>query len=609
MRWKGIIFLIAIVILFLVLSSFITSTIVENELENLGTTVVGAMVEIDDLDVSLFELMIKWDKLQITDPDNTMKNMLETGQTEFDLELIPLFSGKVIIENIMLTGVRAGTDRETDGAIPPGEQPQKNSFIASTISNLKEEVSSPINDQFTSLQKNINVDSIMKILEIESVGKMKNLKEDLSGKYNSWQNRLEQISITEDARSVEQKIKKIDINKAKSIDGFQQTMNDINDIKSKIDGMEKSLSDTRKNLITDLEVSQNNLSQIDDWIKKDYSRALAKAKLMEINAESIGKLIFGKKLIDQVSKYLSYIGTARTYSEKYSQSKPEKEDPPRLKGQDIHFSNETSQPDFWIKKIELSGQTNQNLELGGTLANLVSNQKLINQPTEFKVYSKDNKKSFFNLVGIFNYLEDHPSEHIKLSYSGFSLANVKLSDTRFLPNEIKNGIGSLNADIKLLSESIDGTIKFAGSNLNFVSKNTTAPKNEFEKIVHSVTQGIRDIDFNARVFGSQENLKFSLNSNLDQLFVNQLKNIAGEKIKAARERIRSEIDNKVKSQRAELESFVSLQEGKIRSQVKQYEDMVNNSNKLLADKKKEAEKIFEKEKSNIKDKVQDLFKF
>jgi uncharacterized protein (TIGR03545 family) len=609
MRWKGVIFLIAIVILFLVLSSLITSTIVENELENLGTTIVGARVEIEDLDVSISQLLIKWEKLQITDPDNTMKNMLETGKTEFDLEFVPLLSGKVIIESVMLTGVRSGTDRETDGAIQAGENPQKNSFIASTINNLMQEVSTPVNDQFTSLQQNINVDSIMKILEIESVDKMKNLKEDLSMKYKSWQERLGQISIKEDAQLVKQKITQIDINKAKSIDGFQKTMNELNDIKSKIDGMGNLVSNTKKDLITDLNSSQNNLSQIDDWIKKDYSRALAKAKLIEINAESIGKLIFGKKLIGQLSKYLSYIGTARTYSEKYSQSKPEKENPPRLKGQDIHFSKEGVRPDFWLKKMELSGQSNQNLELGGTLSNLVSNQKLIGQPTEIKIYSKNNKKSSFDLEGIFNYLEDSPGEHFSLSYSGFSLADVKLSESRFLPNEIKNGNGTLSADIKLLSESIDGSIKFSGSNLKFASENKNLPKNEFEKIVHSVTEGINDIDFNARVFGSKDNIKFSLNSNLDQLFASRLKNIAGEKIKAARERIKSEIENTVKSQRAELESFVSKQEDQIRSQVKQYEDMVNNNNKLLDDKKKEAEKIFEKEKSNIKDKVQDLFKF
>ena len=167
----------------------------------------------------------------------------------------------------------------------------------------------------------------------------------------------------------------------------------------------------------------------------------------------------------------------------------------------------------------------------------------------------------------------------------------------------------MNADIKLLGESIDGTIKFSGNNLKFTSEDQTVPKNEFEKIVHSITKGIKDIDFNARVFGSQDKLKFSLKSNLDKLFASQLKNIAGEKIEAARGRIKSEIENKVNSQRAELESFISTQESQIRSQVKQYEDMVQNNNKLLDEKKKEAEKIFEKEKSNIKDKVQDLFKF
>ena len=117
MRWKGIIFLVAIIFLAFLLSWIFSNKIVENELENLGTTIVGARVEIDDLDFSLSDLYIRWSKLQVTDPDNTMKNLLETGQTDFDLELIPLFSGKVIIENIQISDVQSGTDRETDGAI------------------------------------------------------------------------------------------------------------------------------------------------------------------------------------------------------------------------------------------------------------------------------------------------------------------------------------------------------------------------------------------------------------------------------------------------------------------------------------------------------------
>ena len=609
MRWKGVIFLVAIVFIFLLLGMFFTSALVENELENLGTTIVGAKVEIDDFDISLIGLHFRWERLQITDPDNTMKNMLETGKTKFDLEFVPLLSGKVIIESIMLTGVQSGTDRETDGAIGADDRPGEDSFIASTINSLKQEVATPFINQLSLLQQNINVDSIITILEIESIDKMKNLQINLSEKYNSWQTRIDQISIKEDARIVEQKIKSLDVNKAKTIDGFQKTINEIQDIKSKITSMEDVYSKTKNDLMADLNSAQDNLSQVDDWIKQDYSRALAKANLAEINAGNIGKLIFGKKLVDEVSKYLSYVGTARTYSEKYSQNNPEKKDPPRFEGQDIYFSGQNIQPDFWIRKIIFSGKTGQNLELSGDVKNLVSNQKLIGSPTEFKVNSKDNAQTSFNLEGIFNYIDNDPGETIKFSYTGFSLAEKKLSDSRFLPDKLKSGIGSISANINLRGESIEGIINFSGKKLIFESADKPESKSSFEEIIYSIIAGIDEIDFKAKITGTKDDIKFSLNSNLDNVFSNRLKNIAGEKITAAKARIRSEIEKKVTSQQNELKSFVSAQEYQLRSKITQYEDIINQNNKLLDAKKKEAEKIFENEKSKIKDKVQDLFKF
>ncbi len=609
MRWKGIIFLVAIVFIFLLLGMFFTSVLVENELENLGTTIVGAKVEIDDFDISLIGLHIRWERLQVTDPDNTMKNMLETGKTEFDLEFVPLLSGKVIIESIMLTGVQSGTDRETDGAIGAEDRPGEDSFIAGAVNSLKQEVATPFNNQLSLLQQNINVDSIIAILEIESIDKMKDLQKNLSEKYNSWETRIGQISIKEDARFVEQKLKSLDVNKAKSIDGFQKTINELEDIKSKITSMEDVYSKTKYDLMADLNSAQDDLSQVDDWIKQDYSRALAKANLAEINAKNIGKLIFGKKLVDEVSKYLSYIGTARTYSEKYSRSNPEKQDPPRFEGQDIYFSGQNIQPDFWIRKIILSGKTGQNLELSGDVKNLISNQKLIGQPTEFRVNSKENKQTSFNLEGIFNYIDSDPGETIKLSYTGFSLAEKKLSDSRFLPDKLKSGIGSISANINLHGESIEGIINFSGKKLKFESANKQESKNSFEEIIYSIITGIDKIDFKAKITGTKDDIKFSLNSNLDDVFSNRLKNIAGEKITAAKARIRSEIEKKVNSQQNELKSFVSTQENQLRSNFGQYEDIINQNNKLFDAKKKEAEKIFENEKSKIKDKVQDLFKF
>ena len=89
----------------------------ENKLENIGTSIVGAKVEIDGFDFSFSGLHIRWNRLQVTNPKNTWKNSVETGTCEFNMEFWPLLSKKIIIENIQLSDFKTNTDRENDGKI------------------------------------------------------------------------------------------------------------------------------------------------------------------------------------------------------------------------------------------------------------------------------------------------------------------------------------------------------------------------------------------------------------------------------------------------------------------------------------------------------------
>jgi len=71
-RNKGLIAL-GIVLAFIILISLIFSDIwIEKELENIGDQLIGAKVEIDNLDFSFTELYLSWRRLQVTNPKNTM---------------------------------------------------------------------------------------------------------------------------------------------------------------------------------------------------------------------------------------------------------------------------------------------------------------------------------------------------------------------------------------------------------------------------------------------------------------------------------------------------------------------------------------------------------
>ncbi|MFC2088239.1 TIGR03545 family protein [Calditrichota bacterium] len=610
-RWKGIIFFAVLAGFILVLSLIFTDTWLETQLENAGTLVNGAKVDIDNLDFSLFGPIINWDRLQITNPKNTMKNMIESGFCEFKVEFWPLLSKKVIIENIQLSDLRTNTDREIDGKIEDItliEQIAESNYVKDTVKRLHEKAESTPALQLAGQIKSGNIDSIMAIMNIRSVKKIDSLQKNLSDQYNKWQQELTNLDYSNDLKEIEQKIKLFDVNKIKTIEDFRSALQKVEGVKSDIERISKEVENKKNNLQKDLGNVNHSVGLIDDWIAADYKNALSMAKLPEINTQNIAELIFGKSVVNQVTQYLGYVGEARSYASQFQSDKPEKKEPPRLKGQDIYFYNQYARPDFWIKNINLTGETENNIRLAGIVENIVSDQKQIETPTVIKVGGSNKSGTSLDFDGELNYLKETPNENFNLRYTGFALANTKISDSKLLPNSINKGTGRLESVFNLAGDKIDGQIKFTGQNLVFDFSKQAKPKNKFDEIILSVIKSISTVDFVAKIQGHGDNLKFSINSNLDDLFVSKLNAILGKELEAAKQKIKARIDGEVNKYREKLNSMIKEKEKLLNDEIKKYEQQVNEKKDLADKKKKEIEAKIEKEKSKQLDKVKDVFK-
>jgi uncharacterized protein (TIGR03545 family) len=607
-RWKGIIFLGVLIVIFVVIGVLFSDTWLENKFEKTGTSLNGARVDIDDLEFSIAELYIRWNRLQITDPRNTMTNRIETGKCEFDLEFLPLLSKKIIIESFTITDIRTNTERVEDGAIGEDEKSIVPSFIQETTDYLENEVSSVVSPQFSSLEKKTNVDSIIKILDLQSITKISNLKNDIVTKYASWEKTLSELEVENELKKVESQINSIDVNNIKTADQYYAAAKKVDDIYETIRSTSKNLTGIEKNLSSDLKNIKGQALQVDDWIKEDYSRALSLAKIPDINAENISKIIFGESFVNRITTYLDYIATARKYTSGSDSEIPEKESPPRLAGQDIYFYNKNARPDFWIRKLNLTGQIENNIRLGGLVNNIVSDQRQIGQTTEIDLEGKNDQGVRLILNGILDYLSEEPGENINLQYSGFSLADYQISKSKLLPNKVESGIGIVQSKIALRGDQIEGEVSLNGKKLKFDMSGLNNDLNEIEGIIQSVLKSISEVDVSAKVWGTSDNLHLSIKSNLDNLLMDKIGTIVNERFEKTKKEITQRVDDEIGKHRTELEKVMTEKENLLQSEMDKYKQMLDKEKNRADVKKKDIEDIYEKEKSKIEDKIKDFFK-
>jgi uncharacterized protein (TIGR03545 family) len=609
-RWKGIIFLAVLAGIFFLLTIFFTDAWLERQLETLGTNAVGAKVEIDGFDFSFSGLHIRWERLQVANPKKTMKNIMETGRCEFNMEFWPLLSKKVIIENVQVSNLRSDTDRETDGKIikpkkKVEEKPSKPGIVSKTMDKLQDEIAKAPAFQLKDISTKVNLDSIFKIFNFQTPGKADSLKKDLTNRYASWEKRINDLDFQKEYKDNEKKINAIDINKIKTIDDVKRTVDTVTEVKKSVDSNVKLIKDTKSGLTGDLKLVKGSVTQIDDWIKSDYDRARSLARLPDFNAQNIGKFIFGKKLVDQLNQYLGYATQARYYANKMKSDKPKVEKPPRFKGQNIYFYNKNARPDFWIKKIDLSGQTVSQIELTGLVTNIVSDQRFINKTTDIHLKGSKEGGISASLDAVFNYLEQEPSEKFDLTYAGFSMNNTKLSDTKFLPNKLKTGVGSVESGFDFIGDRFEGKIKFVAQKLSFDFKNEPKPKDKIDQIIRSIVESIKMIDVIAELKASPDGYKFTLNSNIDDLIVKKINQIIKDEIEKAKRQIQERVDKEVQKYKKQAQDLIAQKEKQLQAEVDKYEKEFQKLKKTVDDKKKEVEKKADQEKKKAEDKVKD----
>ena len=610
MRLGGVITILVLIGLGFTAAYFITDDWIESNVEYQASVMNEAKVEFDGFEFSMLNLKLKWDRLQVANKNNTMENTFETGETEFSMQFWPLIlANKVVVNNVKLTGFELATERETDGyfEVPESEADEEPGFIYSVVDQVAGQAQKNAQVKFTEIRSDLNVDSLMAKVDIRADDKVDSLRAGIQQTYTKWDSTFNNTNINDEIAQINQTIDGINVQEFKDPKKVLSSIEQVKKLKDQVDSLRNRAESLKQNFQNDYGTTRDEITQIDNWIQDDFQRAVNMAQLPDLDVQNIGKALFGENLLGDYAVYLEYVALAREYGSRFVGSDEETEKIPRYEGVDYHFTDKYDLPDLWFRNIELSGKTLTGIAISGQVTDISNDQEKAGEPIRFHIGGQDENKVNLSLNGEFNYLKDKPRESFEMNYSGFTLANTKLSGSDLLPYDLQTGKGNVNVTLDIVDKRIDSRIDYIASELSFDFASAGEPKNQLEALIRRSIASTDQIDVTALVDNVEGPLRIRLRSNIDDLFMNALRQTVSEEVAEARRKIEAEVQRQVAGKKEELVTFKSEKEAEImerynaiQEKIREQVERVEQKQKELEEKKKELEDAL---KNKIKDRI------
>jgi uncharacterized protein (TIGR03545 family) len=515
-RWWGIGAFVVVVAIFVCVWLFFVDGWVKSQIEEEGTEALGAKVELDAADLSLFPAGLMLTRLQVTDPKEPMTNAVEIAHVTMGLDGLNLLRRKIIVEEMALEGVRLSTPRATSGAIYEVSR-QEEGFEIFSIDLPSLEVP--------------DVKNILEQEDLETLRLIETLEADVKREKETWESRLKELPGKSQLAEYKKRVKNLKKAKKGGLEGILGGVGEVQSLKQDIEREIQSLKGAKKEIEDKVALFRTRLGQLKTAPQRDIQHLKAKYNLSPQGLANMSQTLLGEKIGSWVRQGAQWYERAKPFLEGAQalgggETGPEVHKPLRGKGMDVHFKEADPLPDFLIRTTKVSVSLDVG-DIAGTVHNITSDQPTLGQPTTF-AFSGDQLKGVksVRVEGALNHVVPADSrDHLTLKTEGYELPNFVLSKDVKWPVALKSGLGdlNLNAELKRGALTANGKGNFRDLHLSAGKENDTNP---LTKALSSAVTGISQLSFEAKVKGTLEQQDVTLTSDLDRI----LQNAAGKMV-------------------------------------------------------------------------------
>ena len=541
MRWKFIIPFLVFILIIVAFVAFFLDGIGESIVEERASLLNRAKVEIEDLDIGFLRPGVNIRRLAVANADNPWRNVVEVGDIGISVSLLPLFSKRIVIDEMVMERVQLNTKRKTSGELPrrlrkrlKAEKKEKKPIEVPCVKLPNLEV----------FKKKFDVKELVDINRLESVKRAKQLSDDISKMKSKWESELMDLDVKAKVDEIMTKVQgslealqKTEIKGPADLLKLQNDLKNLREATDALEGLQKEIEAKKSGFKRQVATLEKSLKdEMEELKEKDVQTILKDLGLEQFTkvrlAEAFLCPFFGKAL----NAIWNNADKIRTAMPKTGKDEPV-QTRIRAKGRDIIFPVIKKGPDFLLREARVSMEQ-EKWSARGTILDVTSHPASYGKPTRVDIRGKRPK---LTLNAILDHTGETPVDTVSLDLMGHPLEGFRFSENPLSLSNITSGFLDLKVNLALKGESIDLKTRTTVKDLvlNFSEKGT---ENLMVNMVKDAMKAAPSLSIGLAAKGTRDNPQLSISSDIDRLFAGQLKGFASKKVNALRASLGVQID-------------------------------------------------------------------
>ena len=536
-RWQGLGVFLVVVIVFSILWFLVIDDVVEAMIEKFGTQAVGAKVELESADLTLFPVGLQLIRLKVTNPDEPMTNAVEIARIDLSLDTLNLLRQKIIIDEMSLDGVQVNTTRKSSGAVrrrrpaaPPRvskKAPKKGLCAAIELPT------------FTIP----NVTEILNNEKLQSLELVESVQTDIENTKKRWQKKLQELPDKAKFDEYRSRIEQLKSKRRGTLGGLLGAAGDVANLKKDLERDLDRLKHARQGFNRKTTSLKTQLDQTKQAPLKDVKHLKDKYSLSPRGLSNLSSLLFGYRLCGWMQKAMGWYEKVKPVLERAKKKEKGHEvvEPMRGKGVNVRFKEYAPLPDFLIRNAKV-GLKLRSGNLTGAMENITPDQDILGLPLTFKFSGQNMER--LNAITIDGSL-DHtsparPKDTVNANVKGYKVQDVTLSNKPKWPVTLKGALVDLDTRALLKGEDISANLD-AGLTSVRLSAGLPDGAGPLAKAMASALSDISQFTVEADVAGTIEDYDIHLTSDLDRV----LKDAAGNAVRKQAAGLEKELEKAI----------------------------------------------------------------